>query len=192
MSEKDLTFVKRIDQMDVLDAIDRPIRDLVIHINRIGLPTVFSCCGYPYPDEEEPKSHAYKNAYVIFKKPTCGKSYAAFDALTYRAFKNGWSVGRYSDDWRIDLKLDKSGSPSGGFYIQDEQDRDSYSLHDYEMLSLGIWNMTEALKDIESISDEVRVVDGNRTYHKLGIDWQIKPKPDVILQFKEEGEAPQE
>ncbi len=176
---------KRVDELSVIEAIDRPIRDLVLHINRIGLQTVFSCCGYPYPDEEEPKSHAYKNAYVIFKKPDDTQKFAMFDALTYHAQATNWSVSRYHHHWRIDLKLDKVGNPTRAYYIQDEEDKETYSLHDYELLSIGIWNLTQKVKELPTYQEEVRIVDGNKLYHELGIDWQITPKPDAIITYEE-------
>src|SRR5574337_1162308 len=65
-------YLERLKQLNnkpegwtVWDSIDRPIRELVYHMNSIGLKTIFSCCGFPYPGEEEPKSHA-QDAYVLF------------------------------------------------------------------------------------------------------------------------------
>lgn len=192
MEDELIAIGEKYTETTVLDGIDRPIRGLVLHINRIGLQTIFSCCGYPYPDEEEPKSHAYKNAYVIFQRPSTFDEYQSFDALTYYATSLGWTANRYHQHWRLDLQLNKAGAPSRAYYIQDEEDKGSYALHDYEMLSIGIWNLTEKVKHIPTLRDKVTIVDGNRYYHEMGIDWQIEPKPDCVIQYKEkESEAPQ-
>src|SRR5690348_7142416 len=74
-AESPETIVRKFEKINenaaercVVDSIDRPIRGLVFQINRLGIPTVFSCCGFNYHNEEEIKSHA-DNAYIQFTAP---------------------------------------------------------------------------------------------------------------------------
>jgi hypothetical protein len=55
------------EELDVLTSIDKPIRDLIININRIGIQTIFSCCGFSYKDEGD-KNHCV-TSYVLFEDP---------------------------------------------------------------------------------------------------------------------------
>jgi hypothetical protein len=53
---------RNADKRSVLDSIDRPIRSMVIELNRIGMETTFSCCGYTYDNQEERKSITLKGS----------------------------------------------------------------------------------------------------------------------------------
>ncbi len=91
----------------VLDCIDRPIRNLVIQLHRIGLYTKFSCCGFSYDNEEEPKSHATKSFVVIH--PMLNSKYYVQDNMT--SFINlgiastltGWNLTPYNahGEWHL-------------------------------------------------------------------------------------------
>ena len=71
--DKEIELVnKDLDKREVLEAIDRPIRPLVIEFNRIGLKTKYSCCGFNYDGEEEPKTHT-RHAYIFFYVPSTKK-----------------------------------------------------------------------------------------------------------------------
>lgn len=71
---------KDADTRSVMDCIDRPIRPLILQMNRVGVFTAFSCCGYSYDGEEEPKSHL-ENPNVIFVPPCLKKEPPNNDAL---------------------------------------------------------------------------------------------------------------
>lgn len=158
-------------EFDVIDAIDRPIRDLVLNINRIGLKTVFSCCGFTYPDEEEPKSHS-QDAFIIIKDPHDGKAFYNFLEFTSYAFQCNWKVMRYHiNQWVIRFEPAK----------EQKEYWSKPSLHDYELYSIAIYKLNESIKKMESYSDEFTIIDGNASYHEMGIHWQIKPKNPVTV-----------
>lgn len=165
--------------ISLLESIDKPIRDLVVNINRIGLQTVFSCCGFTYPDEEETKSHAI-HPYVIFKDPHIERTVVNFFDLTGNAFRLGWQTQRYhTNQWKLFFEEKKENSQ----FYQNLPGK-NYSLHGYELKSIAIWRLNDIVKQIESYSDEAILVDGNQWYHDLGIHWQIQPKPPMKIPFR--------
>jgi hypothetical protein len=177
----------------VLDSIDRPIRDLVINFNRIGLPTVFSCCGFPYPDEEEPKSHA-KYSFVNFLIENAMGSMKNFFDLAEIAPRYGWNLIYYGNNRG---STQPAGTIPGiwqifyagtNFDFYRKKDGQGYGIHDYEQAAIAIHNLDKALAQFPGKSS-AKIVDGNGVYHELGIHWQIDPKPDHILTFSEESDG---
>jgi hypothetical protein len=169
--------------ISLLESIDKPIRDLVVNINRIGLQTVFSCCGFTYPDEEETKSHAI-HPYVIFKDPHSEKTVVNFFDLAGNAFRLGWQTQRYhTNQWKLFFEEKKENSQ---FY--QKLPGKSYSLHDYELKSIAIWRLNDIVRQMESYANEATITDGNQFYHDLGIHWQIEAKPPMTITFKNNGE----
>jgi hypothetical protein len=181
----------------VLESIDRPIRALVINLNRIGLSTIFSCCGFNYAgqENEEDKSHS-PHPFVIFKDPNTWPKIDNFMRFTRSAFQVGWTINRYStSSWIIRYERGErkrqrwaNDSENDGFW--EKLPGKDYGLHDYELSSIAIYSLNKAIIDnnIPTINDEVELVDGNQTYHDLGIHWEIQPRPSAILKFISEAE----
>lgn len=165
----------------LLEAIDKPIRNLVVEMNRIGLRTVFSCCGFHYKDEEEEKSHA-DHAFIIFKDPNCEAVMENFLRFTNAAHHYGWKIDRYGQNqWVIRYEIAPERRKFWSSHPETKK-----SLHDYELPAIAIYSLTKAVTglDLPPISDYIEIVDGNQSYHDLGIAWQIEPKPSVVLHFQ--------
>lgn len=107
--------------------IDEPIKRCVILLNLLGYETVWSCCGYDYPNQEEfvKKGHQYNRGYIIFKDPiTNGKNcdqthhklfiYDLWTSLTrmpssrwsmvYRSYGNSHTV--FDLHYKVDMQTD--------------------------------------------------------------------------------------
>lgn len=69
-------------EANVWNQIDKPMRPLIYELHRIGLPTAFSCCGYPYDGELNPHlddetiNRYYKSYHHI------GDCYFTIDSIT--------------------------------------------------------------------------------------------------------------
>ena len=160
----------------VLDSIDRPIRPLVMELNRIGLVTVFSCCGFTYKNQEEPKSHQEGWPYVLFlvdkKNNQVVKNFfrLAEIAPNFGWFihiqENGveWSISNRNQD--IWMKCDNLDEP----------------IHQYELKLICIRKITEAIQNIPSLNDAFMLRDGNelRTA-KYGEEWIVEPKQPMEI-----------
>jgi hypothetical protein len=171
---------KDIQKREVLDSIDRPIKPLVIELNRIGLKTKFSCCGFSYDGEEEPKTHTKNQSYVQFFYPDLNNPTAVknFFQLSLAVVKWNWSMWPFSNVWELEFKIRKVGMEN--FY--DQKDGIPQSIHDYEGNVIAIYNLTEELKTFPSVATSVTIEDGNSNYSKL-TEWQIKPKQKSIVNF---------
>ena len=200
---QEVAYINRLEKLnkdyfkrEVIDSIDRPIRQLVIEMNRIGLKTKFSCCGFNYEGEEEPKTH-HKDAYVIFYEPTTIMGNWALKNLleTFGNLEN-YSQGKWyarklsmtnpSQQYEIKLHI-----PVWCKDMYNKNDRIEKSIHDYEWLVLGIHDMTLRLKNIptdkEINNNEIEIIDGNKIYHDMGInEWQVKPKKTSFIKLNQQ------
>lgn len=166
---------KDADKRSVLDSIDRPIRPLVIELNRIGLVTTFSCCGYTYDGQEEPKCHD-KNSYALFETPTDFGAIRSFFRLSAIIGSLSWQMCVCSNgrEWCL------SKIPTNEWANQDNLKE---PLHEYELKLIGIVKLTNALKDFPSASDKVTIRDGNAQRRSLyGDEWTVAPKKEVVIE----------
>lgn len=166
---------KDADKRSVLDSIDRPIRPLVVELNRIGLATTFSCCGYTYDGQEEPKCHD-KNPYVLFETPVEFPAIKSFFRMSAILGKVEWGLNACSNgrEWCIYC------NPRA---IWDNHDNLSEPLHDYELKLIAIVKLTQIIKDFPSASDKITIRDGNAQRRSLyGEEWVVAPKKEVVIE----------
>lgn len=172
----------------VWDSIDRPIRPLIYELHRIGLKTKFSCCGFNYDGEEEPKNHHKKLSYVFIYTPTNGKIAEKFFQLTTLAQQCGWNMTYFNSNiWHMNVS---NSLPN--LYSTKEEEPD-VAIHDHETQVLAIHHLTKRISNEigtytglegEINIDEIEIVDGNKAYQDAGIDeWQVKPKRSVALKI---------
>lgn len=159
----------------VWECIDRPMRPLIFEMSRIGMIPKFSCCGYTYIDEEEPKTHHGSKAYVFFFAPE--KYYDQFIRLislvnkspewSYRYFRGGvWEI--YANNSVPDNMYKK-------------EDGIEESIHQYEAYAIAIDCLTVMIQDnfITSV-DPVTIYDGNSFYTGCP-NWMVKPKKNFVI-----------
>lgn len=197
------------DTRSVWTSIDRPMRPLIYQLHKIGLHTQFSCCGFPYEGEEEPKTHHGSFPYVFIWDPIKGPDFARSEIGSdvhhnFIALKmyvenlskmnngKGWNI-RYFNDGRWHLHYNHR-TPD----LYNKKDGLKLSIHDYEEFVLGIRHMTNLIANDEikykttedgemqsmtRINDsEISVIDGNRWYFDNGIEeWQVLPKQDGVV-----------
>ena len=205
IQERLVQLNQNADKRSVLESIDRPIRPLIVEMNRIGIVTRFSCCGYSYDGEEEPKSHT-KDPFVIIYNPTSKKIVETIATLP----KGLWSkevveamkkpevavISRLFEiavfhGWEIEVM--PSGSECVIYYSTWEKvlwvksDNLPEAIHDYEMKLDSIITLTRALKELPTFKERVTVIDGNISRKKFyGEEWMIEPKQPVMLDFSKE------
>jgi len=183
VAEKLAKVNKDAESRSVLDSIDRPIRPLVLELTRIGLTTRFSCCGFTYDDEEEPKSH-HEHSYVMFNGPRLGDAseVRAFFEVARRARNVGWTVdmvssGSVPEEQEWEIRIDE---PTSTLWAKE----DGKSLHGYECQIVAITRMTEELKSMATAKKVVEIVDGNILRRRDFPGWPIKPKQPHKMVFE--------
>lgn len=170
----------------IIDIIDRPIRNLVLEINRIGLQTNFSCCGFSYRDEEEPKSHS-KWPFVLFKEPdvTSKQIIENFFLLAKYAVNLGWKFGlenAYEEEWGICyLRSSNCGWKS--------EDGLNDAIHDHELKITAIHNLTKYIIKIPTLNWEFTIKDANEKRIDKYNEWLVVPKKEskVLVTSNNEG-----
>ena len=175
----------------VWDSIDRPMRPLIYEIHRIGLRTKFSCCGFNYEGEEEPKNHHAGGTYFFIFSPSSTNitQIYPFFSLVDMARAQGWSISYHgSQEWHF---FYRNTVPN----LYQLKEGENETIHDYEAQVLAIFNLTKSIR--ERISDannfeENKIIDGNTMYQTIGVDeWQVKPKRTVVMkELKELVEIP--
>jgi hypothetical protein len=175
-----MTYATRLKELNTIgtktvwDSIDRPIRPLIYELNRIGLKTKFSCCGFSYVGEEEPKSHA-RYPFVVFSVNE--KSITSLFKVIDLTMQCGWSIIPYfkSQDWHISYSHVHN---TERFYNDGTN-----SIHAYETPLIMIARLTEKMSSLPSIDGPIFIEDGNAhpSYGFLGGEWQVEPKPSVQL-----------
>lgn len=188
-------YYKRLEELNsegksIWDSIDRPIRPLIFELNRIGLRTKFSCCGFPYKGEEEPKSHS-KYPFVVLEPLRASSQdefmdvVRAFFTLGDIARTNGWILQPYGGgQWH--LSFEKVVEIEDKFYRHEDNER---GIHDYERSLITIQNIARSLRALPGIGKEFTVVDGNTGYDELfNGEWQIEPKKPVSFQAVPRGQ----
>lgn len=179
-----LEEVNSQEKKTVLECIDRPIRPLIVELNRIGLRTKFCCCGFPYRGEEEPKSHA-RFPFVVLHDPLMNQDeltirrIEAFFTLARLIAGRGWLLHQYHGNGEWYLSGEKLVEGEEKFYRHDDGER---GVHDYETSMIGIQSLVRSLKSVRPISKEFAIHDGNSMYaERTDGEWQIDPKPSVTF-----------
>lgn len=176
------------DKRSVWTAIDRPIRPLIYQLHRIGLSTKFSCCGYPYVQDEgeEPKTHHATKAYVQILNPHMyqrrdmgdlnAKVIENFNKLErfvnerYDATKEGWKMFKFHP--QVYELCCKNWIPN--MYDSEQE----LSIHDYEPFVIAIYEITKIIENNYTTlipDDKICIMDGNEHYKALP-EWQVMPK----------------
>lgn len=162
----------------VLESIDRPIRNLIYHMNRIGLRTRFSCCGFNYEDEEEPKSHDIVT-YIQFYEPP-EELYKIFFRFVKDAGTNGWAI-RY---FGAGLWILNRDNPIPNEYKKD--DGMINAIHDYEHQVISITGLERTIINYPTYKSPFTIVDGNKGAKEKMPEWQVKPKLDIEITYEDE------
>ena len=162
------------DTRTVWECIDRPIRPLIFEMARIGLIPKFSCCGYTYEDEEEPKTHHGSQAYVFFYAPE--ERIKEFDQFMSVAQKGGWKLKFFSGfTWHI-----WANNPVPDT-LYDKGDGINEAIHQYEGYGLMIEKLALVLQHyFPTANDPVTIIDGNSMYKAINT-WMVKPKKDFVI-----------
>ena len=165
--------------LGVINSIDRPIRPLVIELNRIGLPTCFSCCGYTYEGQEEPKSHSL-NPFVMFRVPEKDLfAVSSFFRLSSIVGTYGWVVHSLANGYEWGLNYNQP--PSGWT----KHDNLAEPIHEYELKLINITKLVQAMVEFPSCAEEVTIEDGNKQRRsKYGDEWMVAPKRAVVIDTK--------
>jgi len=169
-----LDNLNEIENKTVLDSIDRPIRPLILELNRIGLPTKFCCCGFPYDGEEEPKTHSIITFVVL--KDIGPLNAVPFFSLARAAVNTGWILTPYNSNFEWHLRYEHTSYDK--FY---RRNGNLPGIHDYEEQLIKIHQLTKIIEQWPSASGrekEFIIVDGNSNYEALKGEWQVKPKPN--------------
>jgi hypothetical protein len=143
---------KDADTREVLGCIDRPIRPLIIQMNRIGIFTAFSCCGYSYDGEEEPKSHL-DNPNVLFVPPAFEEIYPNNEALNLL----------------VQLRKDAKDINIIASLIENNRPLLDLSLHMWKQLHIR--NFVNAMVSALNLKWIVKVMPNNFEWGILFCDW---------------------
>lgn len=173
--------------LSLWESIDRPIRPLVKELHRFGLRTRFSCCGFNYDGEEEPKSHA-SNPFIQIWAEIKSLEYDAREAilgLTEFVTK----LPNYGRLWSMRdiggkvFGLDFNNPTKNNTYWQNKDPGCDLAIHDYEYPLLAFNELMFAFKQQPDgwlgLRRVHEIIDGNASYsitEFLKEEWQIKPK----------------
>ena len=175
----------------VWNSIDKPIRGLVYQLNRIGLKTRFSCCGFTYNDEEEPKSHCkvpYVQFYVNVEDPDQVYNFRYLE----RSLKH-WNNDHNGEGFYYRLSMMRTKETSGikdtilmsmSIVVDPEvqnmyYSNDGFAIHDYEPIVILIDWAENAIKKVSiGYSDKFSIEDGNKLCMEQVAGWGVLPKKD--------------
>lgn len=169
------------DKRSVLDSIDRPIRPLVLELTRVGFHTRFSCCGFTYEGEEEPKSH-HEQTYVVIGGPHIADTdeVQRFFRLVSEARMQGWGVQLMTAAWPPEGQEWNIGyTPT--FVNPWQENYDGKSLHAYETRLCAIQRMVNTLKTWPTVDGAKLIIDGNVGRKAFAPDWQVQPKQTYVV-----------
>lgn len=164
---------------EVWYSIDRPMRPLVFELNRIGFITEFSCCGFSYDDEEEPKTHISNHAYVFFFAPEKSKENLIkfYKKFEFKGNQSRWSVWKpFSDNpvWKLAIR---HCAPD----LYSKSDGIPESIHDYEFYAVSIHSLAGFIQQqFPTVNDPVRIIDGNKNYEHFE-EWAVRPKREFVI-----------
>jgi len=162
------------DTRTVWECIDRPIRPLIFEMARIGLIPKFSCCGYTYEDEEEPKTHHGSQAYVFFYAPE--ENFLVFNDFMKLVQREGWN-GKFFNGFTWHIWT--TNPVPDTLYKKD--DGINEAIHQYEGYGLKIERLAVVLQQFfPTANDPVTIIDGNSMYKALNT-WMVKPKKNFTI-----------
>jgi len=170
----------------VWESIDRPIRPLIYELHRVGLRTRFSCCGYHYEGEasDEPKSHT-QFPFFFLEEPDLSdpRRVGAFFEVSKAAYGLGWRVMMANSvEWGFQAVnvgvMDNEWSRHDGL---------PESIHHYESRLWTIRRLTDALRKMPTVDEEIEVVDGNVYREEADGEWMVKPKMPHRMRVGAEG-----
>lgn len=166
------------DTRTVWECVDKPIRPLVFELARVGMIPKFSCCGYTYYDEEEPKTHHGSMAYVHLYAPAGREE--ILDHLFNMAQKSGWEYHIFNKFiWSF-----KCGNPVPDDMYQ-KTDGIEESIHQYEGYGLKIERFATLIQEyLPTYKDPVTIHDGNYYYINRPT-WMVLPKQDFVIGVEE-------
>lgn len=185
-----MAYLQRLEKLNVgaeditvLDSIDRPMRQLIVEMHRIGMQTTFSCCGFTYEGEEEPKTHHANFTYVFIKAVVNGN--LAADNMS--KFLNQLVMPGHKPSWKTSPFQTATGTPLIHLYYDNplkgmyESDGLSESIHCYEPRVMAIRHAYRVAKSLPTAVEQIHIRDGNHEYFEAGIsEWQVEPKPDYV------------
>jgi len=164
----------------VWDSIDRPMRPLVFELARIGMIPKFSCCGFYYADEEEPKTHLSHGPYVHFWRTKGEACKTNFDLLKEFAIAPMYKLYHWQNGI---FNLCVLNTVPDDMYMK--EDNISESIHQHEAYVIGIYLLTMKIQDnIPTLNDPVVICDGNGYYKEIS-EWHVKPKNDFVISVSE-------
>jgi len=183
-------YLHRLEQLNidaedktVLDSIDRPMRELIVEMHRIGMKTTFCCCGFTYEGEEEPKTHHANLTYVFIKNKV--KSELAKD--NYNKFLSQLVTPGQKHSWMTSPFTTPKGEPLIHLHYKNplkymyQSDGQETAIHDYETQVMAIRHAINVAKSLPTAVNQIRIRDGNQDYFDMGIsEWQLEPKPDYV------------
>lgn len=166
------------DKRTVWECIDKPIRPLVFELARIGMIPKFSCCGYSYENEEEPKTHHGSQAYVFFYAPE--QHLDQFEKLMHVAQREKWNPRFFNNFiWHI---YTTNPVPDN---LYNKGDGVNEAIHQYEGYGIKIEALAFILQDyFETRNDPVTIIDGNSMYNGVR-NWIVRPKQNFTIGVKE-------
>jgi len=155
---------------------------LVLEFNRIGLKTKYSCCGFNYDGEEEPKTHT-RHAYIFFYQPQSEIAASNLKSVIDHAEKWGWKFMQHclnNSNNLIEFNMFSELLP-GHKELYIKNDQIPTAIHDYEIHVIRIQEMIYFCQQLPTDltlnrNDEVEIEDGNKVQVERYPEWQIKPK----------------
>jgi len=134
----------------------------------------FSCCGYSYEKEEEPKTHHNSQAYVFFYAPE--QHVDQFVNLINIAQKYHWNP-RYFNNFVWHIWTDNPVSDE----LYNKGDGVNEAIHQYEGYGLRIEGLALMLQEhFETRNDPVTIIDGNSMYERIK-NWIVRPKQSFTI-----------
>jgi hypothetical protein len=151
---------------------------LIFELARIGMIPKFSCCGYSYEKEEEPKTHHGSQAYVFFYAPE--QHADQFKMLMDIAGREHWNPRYFNNfTWHISV----SNPVPDDLY--DKSDGINEAIHQYEGYGIRIEKMAFILQEyFKTRNDPVTIIDGNSMYDKVQ-NWIVRPKQNFTIGVNE-------
>jgi len=148
----------------------------VLELTRVGFRTRFSCCGFTYEGEEEPKSH-HEQTYVVICGPliTDVAEVERFFHFMTVAKEQGWDVQLMTSFWPPEGQEWNIGYRSKHTNPWQEN-YDGKSLHAYEGRLWAIQCLVNYLKKWPTVDGPKQIIDGNVWRKAFAPDWQVKPK----------------
>jgi hypothetical protein len=178
-----MNYKERLEKLNdkndtVWNSIDKPMRRLIFEMNRCGMVTKFCCFGCEYGEDDVPKSHCTRHAYVLFHLTELGISnFQKVKEEFKQLFDSKLLIIHVHGNM---LHLIIKDSLDDYFYTHDEN---MEAIHKYEQYAMTVYNIAGLLQSLPG-TDYVEIIDGNSTYIDIE-SWQIDPKPNFEISTEE-------